>query len=62
MCGQKSIDDLNDYDTQVNFNLCFDSGAADALFDGDTDIGLAIGSATRVSCEDEWEGKTTEDP
>lgn len=61
MCGRKSINDLNDYDTRVNFNLCFDSGAADELLDGDIDIGLAMGSATLVSWEEQWEGRVTQD-
>lgn len=59
VCGMRSLDDTNDWDSNVNFNLCIDSGARDALFDDDPEIGLAVGRATRVSCDD-WEGEVIE--
>lgn len=59
VCGMETLDDVNPWDGNVNFNLCTDSGARDALFDEDSEIGLAWGRVTRVSC-DEWEGDKIE--
>lgn len=56
ICGMRSLDDLNDWDAVVNFNLCIDSGARDGLFGKNSDVGLAVGKVTRVDC-DEWDGE-----
>ena len=39
---------------QVNFDTCIDDGAAGALF-GSSGVGLALGTATKVSCS-QWSG------
>lgn len=54
LCAMKTTHDRNKYGAQVNFDLCKDSGAA-AAFLGPSGVGLAVGSATRVSCK-EWHG------
>jgi hypothetical protein len=54
ICSQSSLTDTNDYGANVNFDLCRDSGAADALFD-DLDIGVAVGTAQEVDCS-QWSG------
>lgn len=56
ICGMRSLDDLNDWDAVVNFNLCIDSGARDGLFGRNKETGLAFGRVTRVSCDD-WDGE-----
>ena len=38
----------------VNFDTCIDDGASAALF-GSSGVGLALGSATQVSCN-QWSG------
>lgn len=52
----ETLEDQNPWDGNVNFNLCTDSGARDALFDEGSDRGLAMGRVTRVSC-DGWDGE-----
>ncbi|KAI9150624.1 hypothetical protein HJFPF1_10399 [Paramyrothecium foliicola] len=59
ICGQRTLQEENEWGGVVDFNLCSDSGAADALFGRGSGIGLAVGRATRVDC-DEWEGSTVE--
>ncbi|KAF1991784.1 glycoside hydrolase family 45 protein [Aulographum hederae CBS 113979] len=54
ICAQADLSATNQYGSQIDVNLCIDSGAADAVF-GDSGIGLALATATEVSC-DEWEG------
>lgn len=56
VCRQTSLTDLNSWDTQVDFNLCTDSGASDAMFGANSGIGLAVGRATRVDCKS-WSGQ-----
>lgn len=60
ICGQQSLDDVNGYNAQVDFNLCRDSGASDALFGGeDSGIGLAFGFARRIPCG-QWDGEQSQ--
>ncbi|KAF2086605.1 glycoside hydrolase family 45 protein [Saccharata proteae CBS 121410] len=54
LCSQSSTSSTNQYGANVNFDLCMDDGASDALF-GDSGVGLAVGSATEVDCS-QWEG------
>ncbi|MCJ1472973.1 hypothetical protein MMC13_001622 [Lambiella insularis] len=56
LCAQEDLsgNSLNQYGAVVNFDLCIDDGAAAQLF-GSSATGLAIGSATQVSCS-EWSG------
>ncbi|PNS18078.1 hypothetical protein CAC42_4037 [Sphaceloma murrayae] len=49
LCSQNGLSGTNQYGTNVNFDLCSDSGAAGALF-GNSGVGLAVGTATKVSC------------
>ncbi|KAM0800421.1 hypothetical protein BDR22DRAFT_851765 [Usnea florida] len=53
-CGQATLQDTNFAGANVNFDLCKDDGAANALF-GTSGIGMAFGKATQVSC-DLWTG------
>lgn len=48
-CGQATLQDTNFAGANVNFDLCKDDGAANALF-GTSGIGMAFGNATQVSC------------
>jgi hypothetical protein len=48
LCSQSSLTGTNQYGTNVNFDLCSDSGAAAAFFP--SGIGLAVGSVTQVEC------------
>ena len=48
--------DLGFADATVNFDLCIDDGAAAQLF-GSSGTGLAVGTATQVSCS-EWVGSS----
>ncbi|CAD6566016.1 MAG: hypothetical protein ASARMPREDX12_007507 [Alectoria sarmentosa] len=48
-CGQATLQDTNFAGANVNFDLCKDDGAANALF-GSSGIGMAFGKATEVSC------------
>jgi hypothetical protein len=50
----KTTHDRNQYGAQVNFDLCKDSGAATAFL-RPSGVGLAVGTATKVSCR-EWRG------
>jgi hypothetical protein len=58
ICQQKDLsgEETNQYNAQVNFNLCADTGAWEAFTGGNSNIGLAFGNVTRVDC-DEWEGE-----
>jgi hypothetical protein len=56
ICGQKNLTSVNSFDAQVNFNLCGNTGASDALFGFNSGVDMAIGKATRVDCK-EWKGK-----
>lgn len=49
-----SLSDTNSYGANVNFDLCIDSGASEAVF-GSNDIGLAQGTAEEVDCS-QWTG------
>ncbi|KAF6225646.1 hypothetical protein HO133_009646 [Letharia lupina] len=53
-CGQATLQDTNFAGANVNFDLCKDDGAANALFGG-SGIGMAFGKATQVGC-DLWTG------
>ncbi|KAH9827896.1 putative endoglucanase v-like protein [Teratosphaeria destructans] len=55
VCGQRTLSDKNQYGAMVNFDLCKNSGAADAFF-GNTGIGLATGHAEEVDCS-AWRGR-----
>ncbi|KFA68016.1 hypothetical protein S40285_10114 [Stachybotrys chlorohalonatus IBT 40285] len=59
ICGQRDLDSVNSQNAQVNFNLCVDTGAWDAFAGRNSGIGLALGTVTRVDC-DEWEGEMQE--
>ena len=50
----RTTHDQNQYGGQVNFDLCKNSGAAKAFLDP-SGVGLAVGTATRVSCH-LWHG------
>ena len=50
----RTTNDRNRYGAQVNFDLCSDSGAATAFLDP-SGVGLAVGTATKVSCS-QWRG------
>jgi len=50
----KTTHDRNQYGAEVHFDLCKDSGTA-AAFLGPSGVGLAVGTATQVSCK-EWHG------
>lgn len=54
LCSQNGLSGTNQYGANVNFDLCRDSGAADAFF-GNSGVGLAIGTAQQVDCS-EWSG------
>jgi len=54
LCAQDGLSGTNQYGANVNFDLCSDSGAEAAFFDNDG-VGLAVGTATEVSCS-EWSG------
>lgn len=54
LCSQNGLSGTNQYGANVNFDLCRDSGAADAFF-GNSGVGLAIGIAQQVDCS-EWSG------
>ena len=54
LCSQGSLGDTNQYGANVNFDLCRDSGAADAFF-GNSGVGLALGNAEEVDCS-LWSG------
>ncbi|KAF4548724.1 Endoglucanase-like protein 2 [Elsinoe fawcettii] len=55
LCSQSGLGGSNQYGANVNFDLCSDSGAAKALFQN-SGVGLAVGTATKVSCS-QWSGK-----
>ena len=55
LCAQSSANDTNQYGSQIDINLCNDSGANAAFF-GDDGVGLALGNATQVDCS-EWQGQ-----
>ncbi|MCJ1381045.1 hypothetical protein MMC17_004154 [Xylographa soralifera] len=56
LCAQSGLSSqsVNQYNATVNFDLCIDDGAAAQLF-GSSGTGLAIGTATQVSCNG-WSG------
>jgi len=54
LCSQPNLASANQYDAQVNFDLCIDSGAA-AAFLAPSGVGLAVGTATQVDCS-KWSG------
>lgn len=54
LCSQNSLGGTNQYGANVNFDLCRDSGAADAFF-GSSGVGLAVGTAQQVDCS-QWSG------
>lgn len=54
LCSQSGLSGTNQYGANLNFDLCIDSGASDALF-GSSGVGLAIGSAEQVDCS-QWSG------
>ncbi|KAF2231619.1 glycoside hydrolase family 45 protein [Viridothelium virens] len=49
LCSQSGLSGTNQYGANVNFDLCKDDGAANALF-GSSGVGLAVGTAEEVSC------------
>lgn len=51
LCAQNGLTGTNQYGANVNFDLCKDSGAAAAFF-GNDGVGLAVGTATQVSCSE----------
>jgi hypothetical protein len=51
LCSQSGLTGTNQYGANVNFDLCSDSGASAAFF-GNSGVGLAVGSATEVSCSE----------
>lgn len=55
VCAQSSLNDTNQYGSQIDVNLCNDSGANAAFF-GKDGVGLALGNATEVDCS-EWQGQ-----
>jgi hypothetical protein len=54
LCQQSSLTDTNSLGANVNFDLCIQSGAPSGLF-GTGHPGLAVGTATQVSCS-KWQG------
>ncbi|ETN45571.1 uncharacterized protein HMPREF1541_09403 [Cyphellophora europaea CBS 101466] len=54
LCAQNGLGGVNQYGGNVNFDLCRDSGAADAFF-GSSGVGLAVGTAQQVDCK-LWSG------
>ncbi|MCJ1401420.1 hypothetical protein MMC11_004633 [Xylographa trunciseda] len=58
ICAQNGLSgsSVNQYNATVNFDLCIDDGAAAQLF-GSSGTGLAIGTATQVSCSS-WSGSS----
>ncbi|MCJ1327190.1 hypothetical protein MMC10_003857 [Thelotrema lepadinum] len=54
LCSQNGLGGTNSVGANVNFDLCKDDGAAAALF-GSSGVGLAVGTATSVSCG-QWSG------
>ncbi|MCJ1390752.1 hypothetical protein MMC18_003613 [Xylographa bjoerkii] len=58
LCAQSGLSgsSVNQYNATVNFDLCIDDGAAAQLF-GSSGTGLAIGTATQVSCSG-WSGSS----
>ena len=54
LCAQNGLGGTNQYGANVNFDTCIDDGASGALF-GTSGVGLAIGTATKVSCS-QWSG------
>ena len=51
LCAQNGLTGTNQYGANVNFDLCADSGAKAAFF-GNDGVGLALGTATQVSCSE----------
>lgn len=49
LCSQNGMSGTNQYGANVNFDLCRDSGASAALFQN-TGVGLGIGTAQQVNC------------
>ncbi|KAI9810902.1 MAG: hypothetical protein M1827_005761 [Pycnora praestabilis] len=58
LCSQSSLTDINQYGANVNFDLCQNSGAADAFFPGGANgaVGMALGIAQEVPCMGNWQG------
>ncbi|MCJ1318318.1 hypothetical protein MMC15_003646 [Xylographa vitiligo] len=58
LCSQNGLSgqSRNQYNATVNFDLCIDDGAAAQLF-GSSGTGLAVGTATQVSCSG-WSGSS----
>ncbi|MCJ1414485.1 hypothetical protein MMC32_000811 [Xylographa parallela] len=54
LCAQNGLSGTNQYGANVNFDTCIDDGASAALF-GSSGVGLAVGTATKVSCS-QWSG------
>ncbi|MCJ1392681.1 hypothetical protein MMC18_005552 [Xylographa bjoerkii] len=54
LCAQNGLSGTNQYGANVNFDTCIDDGASAALF-GTSGVGLAVGTATKVSCSS-WSG------
>ena len=54
LCSQSGLTGTNQYGTNVNFDLCSDSGAQAAFF-GNNGVGLALGTAEQVDCS-AWNG------
>lgn len=55
LCAQNGLSGTNQYGANLNFDLCIDSGASQALF-GNSGVGLAVGSAVQVDCS-QWSGQ-----
>ncbi|KAK8253807.1 hypothetical protein IWZ00DRAFT_568650 [Phyllosticta capitalensis] len=55
ICAQPDLKSTNQYGANVNFDLCQDSGAQEAIFGG-TGTGLGIGYAEKVDCST-WKGQ-----
>lgn len=54
LCAQNGLSGTNEYGANLNFDLCIDSGASEALF-GNSGVGLAVGNAEKVDCS-QWSG------
>jgi len=54
VCDQPTLEAVNSYGANVNFDLCINSGAGDAFLTPNG-VGLAVGTATKVNCS-EWSG------
>ncbi|MCJ1396926.1 hypothetical protein MMC11_000118 [Xylographa trunciseda] len=56
LCAQNGLSGTNQYGANVNFDTCINDGASAALF-GSSGVGLAVGTATKVSCS-QWSGSS----